>query len=38
MAEKIKKWATLAVECFVLGFAVAAGMGVFTLLFEMLFG
>ena len=37
MSEKIKKWATLIVECFVLGFALTAGMAVCTLLFEMIF-
>lgn len=35
MTEKIKKWATLIVECFVLGFAVSAGICLCTLLFTL---
>ena len=38
MSEKIKKWTFLIVECFVLGFALTAGMAVCTLLFEIIFG
>ena len=38
MMERIKKIGTLAAECFVLGFAIAAGVGVFTFLFEIIIG
>lgn len=38
MKECIKKNVILAAECFILGFAVAAGMAVCSLLFEMIFG
>lgn len=35
MKEQIKKWAILIIECFVLGFAVSAGMCLCTLLFTL---